>query len=422
MNVILGIILFVACLHFSEASSSWGYVNEKGPDHWADLFPDACAGRKQSPIDIRTQYTVFDPSLKDFAIFFDPPAPGSRFYVHNNGHTIQVNTEGKFFVSNGGLQDIYSTAQFHFHWGHRSHHGSEHTMDGVASPIEMHIVSWNSGKYASIGEAVTEPSGLAVLGILFEITKEDNPILEPLVNVLKHVRDPDQKIKAEIPAVSMRAFLPAAPDRYYRYNGSLTTPGCFESVVWTVFHYKQTISRRQLHVFRQVLKPLHHRKKRSTNHQYKVVQAVFDEIGIEDNEAELARFRRQLEEKVDNVEVVVDETAQAETTKRHGQTDHSQANGNPKPAAMSAQPVSNSQTSHAEQVRKMLVNNYRPVQPLNGRVVYRSFPFFDEPIKDTEVVYIERDVYETPSGGASTVYSLTTLCTIICSYVLIKFL
>lgn len=54
------------------------------------------------------------------------------------------------------------------------------------------------------------------------------------------------EIKAEIPAVSMRTFLPRAPDRYYRYNGSLTTPGCFESVIWTVFHEKQYISRRQV--------------------------------------------------------------------------------------------------------------------------------------------------------------------------------
>jgi len=52
--------------------------------------------------------------------------------------TVQVNTEGAFYVSNGGLPNIYSTAQFHFHWGHKSHHGSEHTIDGVASPIEVY--------------------------------------------------------------------------------------------------------------------------------------------------------------------------------------------------------------------------------------------------------------------------------------------
>ena len=51
--------------------------------------------------------------------------------------SVQIDTDGKFFVSNGGLPNIYSTAQFHFHWGHKSHHGSEHTIDGKAAPIEV---------------------------------------------------------------------------------------------------------------------------------------------------------------------------------------------------------------------------------------------------------------------------------------------
>ena len=54
----------------------------------------------------------------------------------------------------------------------------------------MHIVNWNSDKYNSIAEAAVEPAGLAVLGILFEVTNVDNPAFAPLVNVLKHVRDP----------------------------------------------------------------------------------------------------------------------------------------------------------------------------------------------------------------------------------------
>lgn len=433
-----GIILFWT-LSFCTGSSDWGYVNEKGPDHWKDLFPDACAGRHQSPIDIRTDQTVYDPSLKDFSIFFDPPLPGSKFYVHNNGHSIQVNTEGKFYVSNGGLQNIYSTAQFHFHWGHKNHHGSEHTVDGAAAPIEMHIVNWNTDRYDSIAEAAVKPGGLAVLGILFEVSKEDNPVLEPLVNVLKHVRDPDHKIKTEIPAVSMRTFLPAAPDRYYRYNGSLTTPGCFESVVWTVFNQKQTISRRQLHVFRQVLKPTHHRRKRSAKHESRAVRAVFEELGIEENPFEKSRFRRQLEEKVatEHVETMSEhdhgvamekstKTMPAEHHPEQNDTRHEPSTHAPMPEPDQPKHHTNthtqsSQQSHADQVRQLLVNNYRPVQPLNGRTVYRSFPFFDEPIRsDTEVVYIDMDG-SREGNSANSVHTLA-IVVFLCSMHIFRFL
>ena len=81
---------------------------------------------------------------------------------------------------------------------------------------------------------------------IFQISDKDNPVLEPIVQVLMDVRDPDMMIKAEIPAQSMRLFLPRAPERYYRYSGSLTTPKCFESVIWTVFKERQTISKRQV--------------------------------------------------------------------------------------------------------------------------------------------------------------------------------
>ena len=33
----------------------------------------------------------------------------------------------------------------------------------------MHIVSYNADRYESIAEAATEPEGLAVLGIMFEV-------------------------------------------------------------------------------------------------------------------------------------------------------------------------------------------------------------------------------------------------------------
>ena len=54
----------------------------------------------------------------------------------------------------------------------------------------MHIVNWNSDKYESLKEALKHPDGLAVLGVLFDISANDNPVLDPIVQAIQQVRDP----------------------------------------------------------------------------------------------------------------------------------------------------------------------------------------------------------------------------------------
>lgn len=41
-------------------------------------------------------------------------------------------------------------------------------------------------------------------------------------------------------------FLPKDHTTYYRYDGSLTTPGCQESVIWFIFTEKLSISEEQV--------------------------------------------------------------------------------------------------------------------------------------------------------------------------------
>lgn len=63
------------------------YLIVSGPHLWRDLFPEACSGKYQSPINIHRENTVYNSDLREFAIWYDPPRPGSHLRVLNNGHT-----------------------------------------------------------------------------------------------------------------------------------------------------------------------------------------------------------------------------------------------------------------------------------------------------------------------------------------------
>jgi carbonic anhydrase len=55
---------------------------------------------------------------------------------------------------------------------------------------------------------------------------------------------PDQK--TSVPPFNMRELLPPQLEQFFRYNGSLTTPPCYQSVLWTVFNLKAQISMEQV--------------------------------------------------------------------------------------------------------------------------------------------------------------------------------
>lgn len=49
-------------------------------------------------------------------------------------------------------------------------------------------------------------------------------------------------------AIAISSFLPRNQQSFFRYEGSLTTPGCDEVVVWTVFYRASYISKRQVNI------------------------------------------------------------------------------------------------------------------------------------------------------------------------------
>lgn len=79
-------------------------------------------------------------------------------------------------ISGANLPGKFEAVGVHFHWGNRTVKGSEHVINGRRYDGEIHIVSKNV-KYSTVSEATQYPDGLAVLGIMFEISRVSKYII-----------------------------------------------------------------------------------------------------------------------------------------------------------------------------------------------------------------------------------------------------
>ncbi|XP_061666535.1 uncharacterized protein LOC133495656 [Syngnathoides biaculeatus] len=241
-------------------SHVWCYAEDCdfSPSKWT-LLPDShCGGERQSPVNIEAQNAVKDERLDGFAFTkFDDKHVVK--YITNTGHTVKlVLEEGAMELSGGGLGHVYSTLQFHFHWGSSSPNseGSEHTIDSRRFPMEVHIV--NKRKDLTLDEAVNATTGLAVLGFFIEAAAskssgggenhEDSEVSSDIPShvsvtgswkALSNYLEAIQTIGSQVEVTEELSLAELLGDvdltSYYRYNGSLTTPSCNEAVVWTVF-------------------------------------------------------------------------------------------------------------------------------------------------------------------------------------------
>ncbi|XP_070807171.1 carbonic anhydrase 14 [Pituophis catenifer annectens] len=227
----------------ASGGSHWTYEGSDGQTHWPERYPD-CGWQAQSPLDIQTDLVQYDSSLPPIEPEgYRDPGSGS-LTLTNNGHTVQLSLPENLRLH--GLPSLYSAVQLHFHWGSSNSRagGSEHRVDGQAFPAELHVVHFNSEKYANLSVAKHQPDGLAVLGIFLEVDSVENPAYNHILDRLDSILYAEQEVI--VAPFNVRELLPAHLGHYYRYNGSLTTPPCYQSVLWTVFHQSARISATQL--------------------------------------------------------------------------------------------------------------------------------------------------------------------------------
>jgi len=229
-RVIFTSLMTAATLFGASHTTHWGYTGHGAPENWGDLTPDYATcklGGSQSPINISKDVIVATTGLEPIDFHYVTKANE----VINNGHSIQVNVASGSYIKIDGKE--FELKQFHFHTP------SENQIEGENFPLEAHFVH------------AAKDGSLAVVALMFEDGKS-NEIIEKVWS--KMPKEANKSAKIELSANMINQLLPT-DKKYYRFDGSLTTPPCSEGVRWFVLKDYATISKEEVAEF---LHTMHH--------------------------------------------------------------------------------------------------------------------------------------------------------------------
>ncbi|KAL5105198.1 Carbonic anhydrase 2 [Taenia crassiceps] len=210
-----------------------GATKLTGPHTWC-LTCHAAAGARQSPINIVKHNCIYDANL----------SPIKLVVFHN----ISFKSANDTTVEGGPLKGKYNLQQFHCHWGCEDKWGSEHHVDGHSFAGELHMV-FMKDKYSAMDQAVKDPEGICVIGVFLEADCVECEAMKPLIAAIRSSKSScEQLITGEIDLYSL---IPST-NRYFTYEGSLTTPPCAECVRWIVCAEPLKLSKEQLAAMRSM--------------------------------------------------------------------------------------------------------------------------------------------------------------------------
>ncbi len=182
-------------------------------------LPNFDKHNEQSPINILSANATND-NTKKVALKFNVEITAAE----NLGHTIQIDFKERSTTIKDG--QTYLAKQFHFHTP------SEHLVDGVTYPMELHLVN-----VLNDSNMKTNPQYL-VVGVLFKMGKP-NKFIEEFFNAIPKEEHQKESIPSGkvVLADLFRDISKNEVDHYFNYKGSLTTPPFSETVNWFVGKY-----------------------------------------------------------------------------------------------------------------------------------------------------------------------------------------
>ena len=211
--------------HEHSAEEEASYYALPGLDH----------GLIQSPVNILSTQTQGQTHEVEFA-FERRGADG----VINKGHTIELEFPEGMTLSFDGRE--YSVIQTHFHTP------SEHRIDGMTYPMEMHVVSMAPAKVAD------GPPEYLVVALLFRMGASSSFMDRVIASVPEQT---DQEVEIE-PIYMTELFAGEEAEMkkelgaVYHYRGSLTTPPYSETVEWLVLKHEFEASPEQIQTINKI--------------------------------------------------------------------------------------------------------------------------------------------------------------------------
>ncbi|MEL6559252.1 MAG: carbonic anhydrase family protein [Bacteroidota bacterium] len=226
----------VACRNDHDRTNS--YVHDSSNQYETKLVdnPYVASGLNhglcQSPINILSKKAIEGHN----DVFFNFEADIDK--IENQGHTVQLDVVPGRSVTKDG--EVYNFRQIHFHTP------SEHHIDGVVYPMEMHIVHTHV-------DTVDMTNYYLVIAILFKMG-DANEFIDEFIKLIPEKAHSEVGVKpGTIKLHDMVKGLPREEvQSVYHYDGSLTTPPFSETVTWYVARHIYEASQEQIEFIHRI--------------------------------------------------------------------------------------------------------------------------------------------------------------------------